>query len=108
MEQQWNKVLKRQKLDYYIDKYKLGIEYHGPQHFLNVEWFNDYRHNLQHRQELDRTKYNICKENNIKILYFTFNQEFKDIEYIDKVYTNLGDLYDAIKERAKEFGDILS
>lgn len=108
LEQQWNKILKRQKLDYYIDKYKLGIEYHGPQHFINVEWFNDYRHNLQHRQELDRTKYNICKENNIKILYFTFNQEFKDIEYIDKVYTNLGDLYDAIKERAKEFGDILS
>ena len=108
LEQQWNKILKRQKLDYYIDKYKLGIEYHGPQHFINVEWFNDYRHNLQHRQELDRTKYNICKENNIKILYFTFNQEFKDIEYIDKVYTNLGDLYDAIKERAQEFGDILS
>lgn len=35
-------------------------------------------------------------------------EEFKDIKYIDKVYTNLGDLYDAIKERAKEFGDILS
>lgn len=107
LEQQWNKILKRQKLDYYIDKYKLGIEYHGPQHFINVEWFNDYRHNLQHRQELDKLKYNICKENNIKILYFTFNKEFKNINYIDKVYTDLGDLYDAIKERAKEFGSIL-
>lgn len=97
--QQWNgNILKRQKLDYYIPKYRIGIEYQGPQHFIDVDWFNDYRHNLEHRKNLDKTKYEICKSNNIKVLYFTFNKEFDNIKYLDKVYTSLGELYDNISE----------
>lgn len=95
--QQWNgNLFGRQKLDYYIPKYKIGIEYQGPQHFIDVNWFNDYRHNLKHRKELDKNKYEICKSNGIKLIYFTFNKEFDGIDYLDKVYTKLVDLYDNI------------
>lgn len=102
--QQWNgNILKRQKLDYYIPKYKIGIEYQGPQHFINIDWYNDYRHSLEHRKELDKTKYEICKANNIHLIYFTFNKDFEGINYLDRVYTKLEDLYDKMSYLMTEY-----
>lgn len=103
LSQQWSgDILGRQKLDYFIPKFNIGIEYQGPQHFIDVDFFNDYRHNLDHRKRLDKIKYDICKKNGIKVLYFTFNKEFDGIEYFDKVYTNLSDLYDKMSKIMSE------
>lgn len=89
-------IFGRQHLDIYIPEYKIAVEYQGPQHFQNDEYLDDYRHSLNHRQELDFRKWNLCKENGISIFYFTFNKKFKDIEYFSKVYTNIDELLNEI------------
>ena len=94
--QQYHGILGKQSLDYYFPKYNIGIEYQGSQHFIENLYYNDIRHNLKHTQELDYQKYLKCKTNNIKIFYFTFSKEFKDIQYFDKVYININELINDI------------
>lgn len=104
---QYHYELKRQSLDYciYNNKFKIGIEYQGPQHFSEKEYkyFFDYRHTFEHRCNLDIMKYNKCKDLNIKIFYFTFNKKYNNIKYIDKVYTDIDilkyDILTHIKEK---------
>lgn len=98
---QYHGFLKKQSLDYFMPDYNIGIEYQGEQHFENVDYFNDNRHNFEKRKLLDINKYNTCLQHNVKILYFTFKQKFKDIQYIDKVYTNLDELFLTIQELIK-------
>lgn len=50
------------------------------------------------RQERDIRKYNKCKDNGIKILYFTYEREKEIPEtYIDKIFVNEDDLINEIK-----------
>lgn len=102
--QQYHGILGRQSLDYFMPDYKIGIEYQGSQHFENNEYLNDYRHNLEKTQNLDYKKYNKCKENNIKIFYFTFSKEFANIQYIDKLYFNIFELCNDINEYINNIG----
>lgn len=44
----------------------------------------------------DINKYNICKENNIKLFYFTFNNKYDKMSYIDNnnfIYTDIKEQY---------------
>lgn len=69
-----------QTLDFYIPKYKIGIECQGSQH-ITGKWFRDNRQSHSNNTiELDIKKYNRCKENNIK-LYYYFNRKCE----LDKV-----------------------
>lgn len=94
-------IFKRQHLDFYIPSLNIAIEYQGPQHFQSVEFLTDHRHNYQHTHELDELKFNICKKEGIKLLYFTFNKKFENVEYFDKVYTNIDDIIKIIKNSIK-------
>lgn len=98
---QWHSILKRQSLDYFITdnkNIKIGIEYHGDQHFDKEyydRYFKDYRHTYEHLTELDINKYNICKQNNIKLFYFTFNKKYDKMSYIESnniIYTDINEL----------------
>lgn len=95
---QYHGELKRQSLDYYLPKYKIGIEYQGSQHFVENSYLIDYRHNLDHTQMLDKQKYDKCNELGIKIFYFTFNKDYANIDYLDKIYTNIDNLIIDIKK----------
>lgn len=46
--------------------------------------------------ERDIEKFNECKNNNIKLLYFTFNKKTIPDNYIDYVYYSFEDLCDII------------
>lgn len=104
---QYHGILKRQSLDYYItdnSKINIGIEYQGNQHF-NRDYYNKYfkddRHSFEHLVELDINKYNICKENNIKIFYFTFNKKYDKMSYIEDnnfIYTDINKLKSDIEQ----------
>ena len=64
-------------MDFYLPDYKIAIECQGEQHFNDVLFFNDT--SLEKRIELDERKYNLCKEHNINIVYYTnitINEEF--------------------------------
>ena len=102
-----NKNFHKQAIDFYLPKYKVGIECQGIQHFvptdfagLGDEWSNNaYKHII----ELDISKQKLCKENDIKLLYFT-TEENKKLITNEKnehflgycVFTNINELKNVI------------
>ena len=102
-----NKDFHKQAIDFYLPKYKVGIECQGIQHFvptdfagLGDEWSNnEYKHII----ELDISKQKLCKENDIKLLYFT-TEENKKLITNEKnehflgycVFTNINELKNVI------------
>ena len=88
---QW---LGQQKLDFYLPDYNIAIECQGKQHFKPVEYFGGDKTFIR-GQELDKRKYNLCKENNVKLLYYTEEKEYN--EFLgDKLYNNTEDLLNEI------------
>lgn len=92
-------IFGRQHLDIYIPKLNIAIEYQGPQHFENVEYLIDFRHNYSHTHELDEIKFNKCKSLGIQLLYFTFNKKYENVKFFDKVYTNIDDIIKIINDK---------
>lgn len=63
------------KLDFYLVDYNIAIECQGEQHFIPVdfagrgkEWAEN---QLKINRKRDKKKYNLCKENNVEVLYYT-------------------------------------
>lgn len=59
-------------LDFYIPKYKLGIEHQGSQHFYKTRFNGETEEKLQHRINNDKIKIKECYENDVKLLFFTY------------------------------------
>lgn len=88
--------LKRQHIDFFLKDYNIGIECQGEQHFKPIDFGgkgNDWAINhFNKTKELDIQKYNLCKENNIKIIYFA------NKKYNDNIITNKEELLKEIKQ----------
>lgn len=107
-EQYRNKeILGRQSLDFYLPEYKLAIEYHGRQHFIKNAWFEDYRHSLAHRQELDFKKYTKCNNSGIKIIYVTLWHDYEDGMYFEHVYTSIDEMLDIIRNEINQYNETI-
>lgn len=76
--------LGKQSIDFYLPKYNIGIECQGGQHFIPVDKFGGID-KLIETQKLDEKKKILCKENNIKLLYYT---NLRGIEFPYDIYTN--------------------
>lgn len=86
--------LGKQSLDFYIPQYNIAIECQGKQHFGLGGWSNKF--DFQKLQELDLRKYNLCKEHNIKLLYYT-HEDFE--EFLgESLVKNKNELIERIKE----------
>jgi hypothetical protein len=72
--------LGKQKLDFYLPEYNVGIECQGRQHFIEIPHF-DGKNGLRIRIIRDITKNNLCNENGVK-LFYVINE--KDIELTKK------------------------
>ena len=85
------------KLDFFLPEYNIGIECQGIQHFKQT-WFGSGKryeyHKLDNTQKRDKLKYDLCKEHNIEILYYT---DVKLEEYPYDVITDLDELIKRIK-----------
>ena len=73
----WLKTYKGQlKLDFFLPEYNIAIECQGIQHFEQT-WFGGINgkrknyHLFENTIKRDLKKFNLCKEHNIKLLYFT-------------------------------------
>ena len=90
-----------QKIDFYLPEYNVGIECQGIQHFVESKY--QAKTLVEKNKKRDVTKYEKCKNNGLKILYYTtkdnigFKKEniiyteeniFDDIEKCLKVATN--------------------
>ena len=67
-------LLNKQSLDFYLPEYKIAIECQGEQHFIanfykskGVEFAEEH---LKYIQGLDERKRQICKENDIILIYY--------------------------------------
>lgn len=65
-----SKWLGRLELDFYLPKYKIGIECQGKQHFEQIKHFDD-GNSFETRLERDKRKLQLCNENDIKLLYYS-------------------------------------
>lgn len=82
-------------IDFYLPKYNIAIECQGIQHFKDVGFLGkptDFNAII----ERDRLKYELCVENDVKLIYFT---NVKDIpnNYFSTIYSDLNELLDMIK-----------
>ena len=84
-----------QTIDFFIPSLNIGIEYQGRQHFgPTIRFGDDERYKITY--ERDFRKYQKCKENGIKLFYISF-EKFLPENYFDKIYNNIEDLINAIK-----------
>lgn len=88
-------ILGKKSIDIYIPGWKIGVEYQGGQHFKPIKMFGGYSKFLDIAKR-DKEKYIQCKDNGIKLFYFTDEKWNVTDNYIDKVYTKFDDLCDDI------------
>jgi very-short-patch-repair endonuclease/phage FluMu protein Com len=83
-------ILKLQymRVDFYVKKYRLIIEYNGEQHYKNCGWYKNSKRNLEMQQLRDEVLREYCQKFNFNLL---------EIKYSE--FDNIGKLIDAkIKE----------
>lgn len=90
---EWLKNKNQMFLDFYLSDYNIAIECQGEQHFIPNDYFGG-EENFSQIIFRDNLKYELCKQHNIKILYFT-HCNFK---YSHTVITSLEKLKEAIFE----------
>ena len=88
-----------QELDIFIPSLNVAIEYQGKQHFEPVIVFGA-ESGYKRMKILDENKYKKCKENNIKLFYFSYEKNIPDT-YFDKIYTDENKLIMNIKKIMK-------
>jgi hypothetical protein len=62
-----------QRLDFYLPDYKIAIECQGKQHFVENKFYfgaNNGKENFQKTLDRDFCKFQKCKQNGVKLLYF--------------------------------------
>ena len=83
--------LGKQSLDFYLPDYNIGIECQGKQHFGIGGWSEHYDFDKQ--IERDTLKYKLCKEKNIRILYYTNTSEITNTSiYNDNIFYSFNDI----------------
>ena len=81
------KWLGRQHVDFYLPDYNIAIECQGEQHFIKANRFNRKR-TLEEIIEQDKNKNELCKLNNVIILYYTNDKIDKLIDEKPSIYDN--------------------
>ena len=81
----WLKSKRNMRLDFYLPEYNIAIECQGKQHFDNIDFFggND---GLKYRKYNDMIKLKLCKEHNVNLLYFNYNDDITEFEQKLKEY----------------------
>lgn len=79
--------LGKQSLDFFIPHKKIGIEVQGSQHFRPIEHFGGEREFIR-IIDRDKRKELLCKENGIKLIYFTLDKSVRQ----DSIYSDLNEL----------------
>lgn len=76
--------LNKQSLDFYLPDYNVAIECQGSFHFNRNDYYGG-EDGLKNCIERDERKYNLCKENGVRILYYA-NKRMPET-YYDRIYS---------------------
>ena len=85
----------RLKLDVYCPSYKLGLEFHGIQHFKYSPLFFDSKDEFIEAQKRDAKKATLCAEQGIILVVFRYNDNISE----ENVYARI---LDAIKNTSED------
>jgi very-short-patch-repair endonuclease len=77
----------RFKLDFYLPKFKIGIEFDGEQHFKPS--FTGKWESVGKVRYRDRLKEKLCKKHNINIIRFNYNEKLSREKVLMKIYAEL-------------------
>jgi rubrerythrin len=83
------KWLGRLSLDFYLPQYGIAIECQGEQHFMEHHFF-DAKDSYENRIKRDTIKRKLCKEHNVRLLYYA------DKQYGDNIITEGNKLLEEI------------
>jgi Zn finger protein HypA/HybF involved in hydrogenase expression len=86
-----------QHLDFYLPDYNIAIECQGNQHYESRDFFGG-ETEFNKVLERDTRKARLCKENGVKLLYFTHYSKIKEE---DNIYKNKDKLLEEILHNAK-------
>jgi len=94
-----NTLGKPQSIDIFFPDINLGIEYQGRQHFVPISKFGG-KNGFIRTVERDTRKYNLCKENNLSLIYFSYENknDIPDI-YLDTIYTDENEIIEIINKK---------
>ena len=67
-----------QSLDIYVPSQKLAFEYQGLQHYEPIDFWGG-KEGLKYRQKLDEQKRKLCKENNVKLIEWRYDEPISKI-----------------------------
>lgn len=81
-----DKWLEGLELDIYIPRKKLGVEYHGEQHFKAIDAWGG-GEALAKTQERDIKKRKLCKRNNVLLVVFTYEENINPRNVKGKLIT---------------------
>lgn len=77
-------------LDFYLPEHNIAIECQGEQHFKPYKYFGGNNgFDIIHKR--DELKYNLCNDNNIKLVYYT-KYHNTPINYFSKIYSDKNEL----------------
>lgn len=74
--------LGKQRLDVYIPELSIAVEYQGEQHFKPIELFGG-APGLKATRDRDKRKKTLCDANNVKLIYFRYDDELS-VEAVEK------------------------
>lgn len=72
------------ELDIYIEELKIGIEYQGIQHYKPIKYWGG-KDSFMKLKERDKRKKILCKENNIRLIYFEYDEGLNDKYVFSKI-----------------------
>jgi DNA-binding transcriptional MerR regulator len=70
-------ILEGLELDIFIKEKNIGIEYQGIQHYKSIEHWGG-EEGLQKRKQRDEKKKRLCREHNIELIYFNYNEDLSE------------------------------
>lgn len=80
------------EIDIYSDKYKLGLEFNGKQHYEYIPFFHGPTdEKFKKQQEIDTLKIKLCKENNVNLIVIPYTIPNVNLyDHIKTEFTKLG------------------
>jgi len=76
------KFLERLEIDIFIKDLNIAIEYQGIQHYKPIKHWGG-EDALEKLKKRDAKKKNLCEQNNVKLIYFEYNENLSD-DYVYK------------------------
>lgn len=76
--------LNRKRIDIFVHELNLAVEYQGVQHYQAVDIFGG-KEGLINTQKRDKEKYELCKQHNVNLIYFKYNEELTEQTVINRL-----------------------